>query len=116
MCRKIMNRFALLLLLTAAVALMTAGCGKKTDPAGTGQPTGEETVPSGAENESTEDPRIMPELQSEDDIGIFCGTVKDAGMNTMVVANKEYPDGGAVLCVKVVQRLAEPECGEVQGE
>lgn len=29
MCRKIMNRFALLLLLTAAVALMTAGCGKK---------------------------------------------------------------------------------------
>lgn len=30
--------------------------------------------------------------------------------------NKEYPDGGAVLCVKVVQRLAEPECGEVQGE
>lgn len=35
----------------------------------------------------------MPELQSEDDIGIFCGTVKDAGMNTMVVANKEYPDG-----------------------
>ena len=47
MCRKIMNRFALLLLLTAAVALMTAGCGKKTDPAGTGQPTGEETVPSG---------------------------------------------------------------------
>ena len=111
-----MNRFALLLLLTAAVALMTAGCGKKTDPAGTGQPTGEETVPSGAENESTEDPRIMPELQSEDDIGIFCGTVKDAGMNTMVVANKEYPDGGAVLCVKVVQRLAEPECGEVQGE
>lgn len=40
MCRKIMNRFALLLLLTAAVALMTAGCGKKTDPAGTGQPTG----------------------------------------------------------------------------
>ena len=73
MCRKIMNRFALLLLLTAAVALMTAGCGKKTDPAGTGQPTGEETVPSGAENESTE--------------------VKDAGMNTMVVANKEYPDG-----------------------
>ena len=93
MCRKIMNRFALLLLLTAAVALMTAGCGKKTDPAGTGQSTGEETVPSGAENESTEDPRIMPELQSEDDIGIFCGTVKDAGMNTMVVANKEYPDG-----------------------
>ena len=69
MCRKIMNRFALLLLLTAAVALMTAGCGKKTDPAGTGQPTGEETVPSGAENESTEDPRIMPELQSEDDEG-----------------------------------------------
>ena len=59
MCRKIMNRFALLLLLTAAVALMTAGCGKKTDPAGTGQPTGEETVPSGAENESTEDPRWL---------------------------------------------------------
>lgn len=90
-----MNRFALLLLLTAAVALMTAGCGKKTDPAGTGQSTGEETLPSGAENESTEDPRIMPELQSEDDIGIFCGTVKDAGMNTMVVANKEYPAGVA---------------------
>ncbi len=42
--------------MTAAVALMTAGCGKKTDPAGTGQSTGEETVPSGAENESTEDP------------------------------------------------------------
>ena len=83
----------LLLLLTAAVALMTAAGAVKNGSCRDRTAHGEETVPSGAENESTEDPRIMPELQSEDDIGIFCGTVKDAGMNTMVVANKEYPDG-----------------------
>lgn len=40
MCRKIMNRFALLLLLTAAVALMTAGCGKKRILPGQDSPRG----------------------------------------------------------------------------
>ena len=102
MCRKIMNRFALLLLLTAAVALMTAGCGKKTDPAGTGQPTGEETVPSGAENESTEDPRIMPALQSEDDIGIFCGTVQDALFPLRLPHASYLPDFHTILPAQAV--------------
>lgn len=94
MFRKIMTRFAAALVLTAAAAVMVSGCGKKTEPAETGQQTVESAVSSeSSSEESTADPRIMPELQSEDEISIFCGTVKDAGMNTVVVANKDYPDG-----------------------
>lgn len=89
------GKFAAALLLTLSIAAMASGCAKKTDPVGTSQPQ-EETKTSETAvttEESTGDPRKMPELKSEDEINIMCGTVKDAGMNTVVVANEEYPDG-----------------------
>lgn len=92
---RLAGRLAAALLLTISIAALAAGCAKKTDPAGTSQPP-EETGTSQAvvtTEESTENPRTMPELKSEDEINIMCGTVKDAGMNTLVVANEEYPNG-----------------------
>lgn len=89
------GKYAAALILTISIAALAAGCAKKTDPAGTSQPQGETGTSQAVDmtEESTEDPRTMPELKSEDEINILCGTVKDAGMNTLVVANEEYPDG-----------------------
>lgn len=89
------GRLAAALLLTLSIAVLAAGCTKKSEPAETSQPPKETGTSQAAATteESTEDPRTMPDLQSEDEINIMCGTVKDAGMNTLVVANEEYPNG-----------------------
>lgn len=87
----------LAVILTAAGA---AGCTKKEKPAETAavteaqtQEPAEETAES-TDSSTLEVPeRTMPKLQSEEAVGMFTGTVKDAAMNTLVVANSDYPDG-----------------------
>lgn len=91
---------ALAVVLTAAGA---AGCAKKEKPAETAAVTEAQTQGSTKETgetaESTDSStleapeRTMPKLQSEEAVGMFTGTVKDAAMNTLVVANSDYPDG-----------------------
>lgn len=90
----------LAVILTAAGA---AGCTKKEKPAETAAVTEAQTQGSTKETgetaESTDSStleapeRTMPKLQSEEAVGMFTGTVKDAAMNTLVVANSDYPDG-----------------------
>lgn len=91
---------ALAVVLTAAGA---AGCAKKEKPAETAAVTEAQTQGSTKETGETAEStasstleapeRTMPKLQSEEAVGMFTGTVKDAAMNTLVVANSDYPDG-----------------------
>ena len=80
-----------------------SGCAKKPVPAEsqTVQETEAQAESSQAPAESAQEettaanPHEMPELKSEETVGILSGTVKDATMNTVIVANEEYPDGVA---------------------
>lgn len=105
MAGKIIYKSMYTLLLALSIALAAAGCAKKPDPIGathsakeemtTGSAVEEEAKESTEESakESRENPRLMPELKSEEEIGSMRGIVREAGMNTMVIASEEYPDG-----------------------
>lgn len=94
---------AALTLAVIFIAAGAAGCTKKEKPAETAAVTEAQTQGSTKETgetaESTDSStleapeRTMPKLQSEEAVGMFTGTVKDAAMNTLVVANSDYPDG-----------------------
>lgn len=98
------RKYAAAAALALAVAVSAAGCAKKERPAETAAVTGAQTEEpakeTGETGESTAEAatlgipeRTMPQLQSEEAVGMFTGTVKDAAMNTLVVANSSYPDG-----------------------
>ena len=101
------RKYAAASALAAAVVLTAAGaagCVKKEKPAETVQTTGAQTKApdesSDGAGESTADSgtleaaeRTMPQIRSEEAVGMFTGTVKDAAMNTLVAANSKYPDG-----------------------
>ena len=99
--RGISRRVTAVLCVTAGLAVFSAGCGKKTDVTETESSFTEETE-TAAEKETekeTEAPtlaqpeREMDEIRSEKAAGILTGTVEDAAMNTIVVANDQFPDG-----------------------
>lgn len=107
MDRKVILRYTLAALtLMVFAAVMVSGCAKNKESVGTTHSAEQGTLDSSVnksetafENtetsveESRENPRIMPELKSQTEIGIMCGTVREAGMNSMVIANETYPDG-----------------------
>lgn len=95
------KKYAAAAVITASVILAVAGaagCSKKETPVESTRAAESASVQEtdGPEEsaEETENPvRKMPELKSEEEIGMMTGEVKDAAMNTLVVANEQYPDG-----------------------
>ena len=97
------KKYAAAAALSAAVVLAAAGCskqGKPTEPSQTTESASavetDEPAESAQASESAQEAapgRTMPKLESEEEIGMMTGVVKDAAMNTVVVSNSQYPDG-----------------------